>query len=199
MGLIRRTFTCLDEETFLLLYKSLVRPNLEYANSIWSPYKIKDITAIENVQRRATKLIPSLKELEYEERLKKLKLPKLKYRRTRGDMIEAYKLTSGIYDKSLPNLLTYNTSSVTRGHNKKLAIQRCNKIIRSNFFTQRIAPIWNNLPNSVVNAPTIQTFESRLDKYWKDTDMKYDYRAKADSGTGTELSQQETEDLSIVE
>ena len=141
-----------------------MRPNLEYANSIWSPYKIKDISAIENVQRRATKLIPSLKELEYEERLKKLKLPKLKYRRTRGDMIEAYKLTSGIYDKSLPNLLTYNTSSVTRGHNKKLAIQRCNKIIRSNFFTQRIAPIWNNLPNSVVNAPTIQTFESRLDK-----------------------------------
>jgi hypothetical protein len=38
MGLIRRTFTCLYEETFLLLYKALVRPHLEYANALWSPY-----------------------------------------------------------------------------------------------------------------------------------------------------------------
>ena len=176
-----------------------MRPNLEYANSIWSPYKIKDITAIENVQRRATKLIPSLKDLEYEERLMKLKLPTLKYRRARGDMIETYKLTSGIYDKTLPNLLVYNTDYVTRGHSKKLTIQRCNKNIRSNFFTQRIAPLWNNLPDSVVNAPTIQTFESRLDKHWTNAEMKYNYRATADTGTGTELSQHETEDLSTVE
>ncbi|XP_063447805.1 uncharacterized protein LOC134727358 [Mytilus trossulus] len=158
MGLIRRTFTCLNEEMFLLLYKALARPNLEYANAIWSPFKVKDITALENVQRRATKLIPTLKDLEYEQRLKKLKLPTLKYRQMRGDMIEAYKLTSGIYDDALPNLLTYNTTSATRGHNKKLTIQRCNKNIRSNFFTQRIAPIWNSLPSSVVNAPTVQTF-----------------------------------------
>ncbi|CAC5404423.1 unnamed protein product [Mytilus coruscus] len=85
------------------------------------------------------------------------------------------------------------------GHNKKLAIQKYNKNIRSNFFTQRIAPIWNSLPSSVVNAPTIQTFESRLVKFWTNTEMKYNYRAKADTGTGTETSQQITEDLSIVQ
>ena len=90
MGLIRRPFTCLDEGTFLLLYKVLVRPHLEYANALWSPYKIKDITAIENVQRRATTLVSSLKNLEYEDRLRKLKLPTLKYRRLRGDMIETH-------------------------------------------------------------------------------------------------------------
>ena len=111
MGLIRRTFTCLDEEIFSLLYKALVRPHLEYANAIWSPYKIKDITALENVQRRATKQIPSLKNLEYEDRLRKLKLPTLRYRRLRGDMIETYKLTSGIYDIILPHLLNYNTDT----------------------------------------------------------------------------------------
>jgi len=66
MGLIRRTFTCLDEEIFLLLCKALVRPHLEYANAIWSLNKIKDITVIENVQRRATKLIPSLRNMGYE-------------------------------------------------------------------------------------------------------------------------------------
>ena len=51
MGLIRRSFIHLDEEMFLKLYKALVRPHLEYANVIWHPTKIKDITAIENVQR----------------------------------------------------------------------------------------------------------------------------------------------------
>ena len=77
MGLIRRSFIHLDEEIFLKLYKALVRPHLEYANVIWHQTKIKDITAIENVQRRATKYLPSLKNLSYEERLQKLKLPTL--------------------------------------------------------------------------------------------------------------------------
>jgi hypothetical protein len=54
-----------------------VRPHLEYANSIWNPYKKKHITAIENVQRRATKLIPGFKDLTYKERLKKLKTTNL--------------------------------------------------------------------------------------------------------------------------
>ena len=87
-----RIFTCLDEDIFPLLYKALVRPHLEYANALWSPYKIKDITAIENVQRRATILVSSLKNLEYEDRLRKLKLklPTLKYMRLRGDMIETH-------------------------------------------------------------------------------------------------------------
>ena len=98
------TMDLINEETFLLLYKTLVRPHLEYANALWSPYKIKDITTIENVQRRATKLVPSLKNLEYEDRLRKLKIQILKYRHLRGDMIETYKLTSGIYGSTLSNV-----------------------------------------------------------------------------------------------
>ena len=58
MGLIRSTFTHLDETTFLLLYKALVHPHLEYANAVWNPYKMKHVAALENVQRRATKQIP---------------------------------------------------------------------------------------------------------------------------------------------
>ena len=51
MGLIRRTFMHLDEGIFSKLFKVLVRPHLEYANAAWYPTKMKDITAIENVQR----------------------------------------------------------------------------------------------------------------------------------------------------
>ena len=77
MALIRRSFINLDVEMFLKLYKALVRPHLEYANVIWHPTKIKDITALENVQRRTTKHLPLLKNLFYEERLQKLKPPTL--------------------------------------------------------------------------------------------------------------------------
>jgi hypothetical protein len=120
MGLIRRTFTYIDEPTFLMLYKALVRPHLEYANSVWNPSKKKHITSLENVQRRATKLIPGLKDMTYEKRLRKLKLPTLDYRRTRGDMIEAFKLTSGLYDTVLPSLLEIQKDTRTRAHSKKL-------------------------------------------------------------------------------
>jgi len=66
----------------------MVRPHLEYSNSVWCPFKKGDIENIEKVQKRATKLILSLKKLPYHERLRQLKLPTLKYRRLRGDMIE---------------------------------------------------------------------------------------------------------------
>ena len=71
-GIIRRSFTYLDEKMFRLLFKAMVRPHLEYA---------KRIELIENVQRRSTKLISSLKNLPYEDRLRKLKLPSVRFRR----------------------------------------------------------------------------------------------------------------------
>jgi len=68
----------------------MVSPHLEYANSVWCPYKKGDIESIEKVQKRATKLVICLKHLPYVERLKQLKLPTLKYRRLRGDMIRGF-------------------------------------------------------------------------------------------------------------
>ena len=96
---MRRAFLHLESRTFSLLFKALLRPHLEYASSVWSPYKKKDINSIENVQRRATRMLPQMKNIEYEERLRNFKLPTLKYRRVKGDMIETFKITTGMYDK----------------------------------------------------------------------------------------------------
>ena len=52
VGAIRRSFEYLDKDTLKKLYTALVRPHLEYANAVWNPYKKKDITTLENVQRR---------------------------------------------------------------------------------------------------------------------------------------------------
>ena len=92
MGIIRRTFDHMDEQCFSRIFKSLIRPHIEYANQIWSPHLKKHITSLENVKRRAIKLIPGFKDIEYKERLRKLKLPTLACCRLRGDMIELYKI-----------------------------------------------------------------------------------------------------------
>ena len=77
---------------------SLVRPHLEYANTVWGPHYKMDQQKIERVQRRAMKLIEDIKYLSYEERLCNLNMPSLQHRRLRGDMIDTYKIVTGIYD-----------------------------------------------------------------------------------------------------
>ena len=74
-----------------MLFTGIVRPSVEYGNVVWHPRFKKDIELLERVQQRATKLVPELRGLYYEERLRKLDLPSLEYRRLRGDVIEAYK------------------------------------------------------------------------------------------------------------
>ena len=179
MGLIRRMYIYLDCHSFKLLYKALVRPHLEYAATVWRPFLMKDIDEIKNVQRRATRQIPDLKGLSYEERLRKIDLPTLVYRRQRGDMIEVYKMLNDKYDKNIAPILKLhvNEDTVTRGHNKKLFLMRSNKLIRKNSFSIRVVIPWNSLPDSVVNAPSLKAFERRLDKHWRNQPVKFDYKA----------------------
>ena len=91
VGLIRRNFAFLNADLFRRPFIAFLRPHLEYAHPVWSPHLKKHIKNIERVQRRATKLIDGFKNLEYQERLLRLNLPTLAFRRLRGDMIEVYK------------------------------------------------------------------------------------------------------------
>ena len=173
MGLIRRSFTSLNAEVFKPIYMALVRSRLEYGQAVWSPYKKGDIKRIEAVQRNATRQICGFKNLCYEERLRILKLPTLYFRRLRGDMIECYKMHNSIYDKTAsPFLQSADTNR--RGHSKKLFKRRTEKLeIRRNNFINRIVDPWNNLPEEVVNAPSLNSFKNRLDKCWKTHPNKY--------------------------
>ena len=165
LGLIRRSYTYLDSQSLLKLYTSLVRPMLEYANAAWTPILRRDQILLENVQRRATKVIPELRDRDYEDRLRALKLPSLYYRRARGDMIEAYKFTHSIY-KTEQEPLQRESNTTTRGHSHKLKKECCKTRTRANFFRHRITNRWNNLWEDVVTAPSLNSFKSRLDHQW---------------------------------
>ena len=92
IGLIRRN---MDEKLFIVLYKALIRPVLEYTNVVWKPY-FKDSELLERVQRCATKLVKSVRNESYPVRLKRLNLPSLVFRRKRTEMIQLYRIMTGI-------------------------------------------------------------------------------------------------------
>ena len=108
-----------------LILHNVVRPQLEYGVSVWFPYRMKDIEAIERVQKRATKQIKQLKRLSYSDRLMKLSLPTLRYRRHRGDMIDVFKILHHVYDSDVcEGILKLSDNKKTRGHSLKLHAQQ---------------------------------------------------------------------------
>ena len=133
------------------------------------------------MQKRATKQIPGFKDLSYQERLKRLKLPTLVYRRARGDMIEVYKLLTQKYDMEVSNFIPLHSERVheqrrnLRGHTKKIFKERSRLEIRKNFFANRVTDLWNSLPEAVISAPSLNSFKNRLDRAWEKQDCLYDY------------------------
>ncbi|XP_051789435.1 uncharacterized protein LOC127529561 [Erpetoichthys calabaricus] len=164
LGYIARCVEYKSKEVLLNLYNALVRPHLEYCVQFLSPGYKKDIAALEKVQRRATRLIPGLQGLNYEERLKELSLYSLSKRRLRGDMIEVFKIMKGISAVDRDCYFKMS-SSRTRGHSWKLVKGKFRTNIRKFFFTQRTIETWNKLPSSVVDSKTLGSFKTRLDVF----------------------------------
>ncbi|MEW8547929.1 MAG: reverse transcriptase family protein, partial [Candidatus Thiodiazotropha sp.] len=185
VAIIFRTFTYLDTEMFLNLYKSLVRPHLEYGSQIWSPIYKKDKIIIENVQRRATRLVKSISHMSYENRLRELGLPTLEYRRLRADMVQVYKILNGIDKIDVDKLFTMASHRRTRGHSLKLFKPRARLNTRRQSFSNRIVDTWNLLPETVVRAPSLNSFKSRLNIHWRHHPLKFTaacYRTDYETG-----------------
>ena len=107
LGIINRVVLYKSSEVISKLYRSYVRPHLEYCIPFVTPTNVKDADMLEGVQKRATKMIPSLRNLPYEERLKRLGMFSLRRRRLRGDMIEMFKMIQGIDKVNLGKLFFY--------------------------------------------------------------------------------------------
>ena len=136
LGMIKRNFIYKDKSTVMKLYKSLVRPHLDYCMQVWSPHLKKDIDQIEKIQHRATKLIPGMKHLPYNTRIKLCNLMTLEDRRRRSDLIQTYRIIHGIDQIPVESLFTLadnKTRPTTRGHNLKFVKARFNLDIRKHF------------------------------------------------------------------
>ena len=146
----------------LLLYKTLVRPHLEYSVQAWRPHFWGDIDLLEGVQRRATKLITSASNKSYEDRLHILNLTTLETRRLRGDLIEVLKIFKG-FDNLDRSKFFELSNAYTRGHSLKLVKPRCPLDIRKFSFAHRVVDTWNSLNDEVIACDSIPLKVSKTD------------------------------------
>ena len=167
LGLIKRVFASRSKEVILPLYKTIVRPHLEYCVQAWRPFLKKDIELLEKVQHRATKCISGMAGYSYEERLRLLKLPSLEYRRVRGDLIEVYKMYKGWSCLKFEEYFEFNNSNL-RGHQAKIFKKRFLHNISKYSFSNRIIDIWNTMPPHMLSCQNINSFKVELDKYLRD-------------------------------
>jgi len=137
LGLINRTIEYRHPDILLCLYKSLVSPHLEYSISAWCPHYSKDEKLNERIQRRFTKMIPPVRNLPYETRLKKLGLWSLEHRRVRADLIEVYKIICGLSSVKFDTFFEYSAYEQTRGHSLKLTKKRARTELRQHFFSKK--------------------------------------------------------------
>ena len=176
LGVIKRSYKTRDCNTISTLYMGMVRPHLEYGNAVWGPFYKKDKKDVEAVQRRATKLVPELKDKPYTERLRALDIPSLEYRRSRGDMIQCYKILNGIVRMNIDDMFTIIPPAITRsctfGHHQMILRQRATHRTRINAFSNRVITDWNSLPRKVIEATSVNDFKNKLDEHWEERKFK---------------------------
>ena len=160
--MIRRNITYKDTKLSIPLYKVIVRPHLEYCIQAWKPYRKKDIDTFQRIQRRATKIIPKLRNLSYEERLTECGLTTLETRRLRGEQIEVFKILKGYENIDRNMFFSLKKDSRTRGHEVKLVKDQCRLDIRKYSFSQRRVNEWNKLSTDCITASSVNMFKKQV-------------------------------------
>jgi len=125
---------------------------------------MKDKKMIEKVQHQFTRLIPGIRQLSYEERLRRLSLWTLEEHRNRADILEVFKMKAGLSDIPLCTFFKLTSDSRTRGHSWKIVKRRSSLDIRKYFFSERVVYRWNSLSQEDVDQTTLNGFKKALEK-----------------------------------
>ena len=147
----RNLYSCLMS-TKINCYKALVKPVLDYAATVWSPYTQKDIDMVKQVQRRAARFIFNnySRLASISEMLTDLNWATLTHSRKEQKAVMLYKIVHHLVDIPASNYLTPTTTSdITRGHHKRFLqpSSTINAYLYS-FFPSSIK-IWNCLPHNI--------------------------------------------------
>ncbi len=119
-------------------------------------------------------MVGNLSNKSYSERLIHLGLPSLEYRRLRADMVQVYKIMHDIDHVDKNKLFSPATYMQTRGNSYKLFKKRARLSSKLHTFSHRVVEVWNGFPDSIVTAPSINTFKSRLNRFWHNYPSKFD-------------------------
>ena len=169
---ILRSFKSKDPQIYINLFKTYVRPLVEYNTPTWNPHLISDIRSVENVQRKFTKRLCqklNIKFDNYQHRIELLNIDSLEIRRVKFDLILMYKMHRNLLDLQYTSFFTNHQSVSTydlRGHSLRLNIPRYSgSSVRENFFSFRILSTWNRLPDNIINSFNLSTFKILLNKF----------------------------------
>jgi len=167
---ILRAFHYRDRKTFAQLYKTYVRPHLEFAVAAWSPWSRSDIDVLENVQRKFVKNVSGLQSRDYEDKLRELGLPSLEDRRHEIDLIQVFKIVKGCDDVQSDQWFKMAAGEGRRPTRAaaglyNLAAERSAHDYRRFTFSQRVVAGWNNLPNDLKAAPTPAVFKRQYRRH----------------------------------
>ena len=159
---IRRNFSYIDKRAFCVLYNQRVRPHLDHGMAACPPSSVAEAKSLEAVQAKATALVQGIRHKNSEERRRLLGLMTLEKRRERGDLIEVYKILTGLTRIDPSHFWEVRPARNGARLVKELAANR--KKQRDDFFSYRVVQKWNLLPVEIKSAPSLATFKSRLDE-----------------------------------
>ena len=163
INLMFRGFVTRDPTFLKQCYVTYVRPILEYCSSVWSPHLLKDVDALERVQKYFTRRVYGLKSFEYKERLFILNLESLEMRRLISDLGMYFKIVHKLIDLDFDDFFNWSPSGlVTRGHSLKLELKKWQSDIYKFSFANRCIRCWNSLPADVVNSSSVNIFMSKI-------------------------------------
>ena len=165
-ALTTNIFSCTlnrEAEFLINIYKSHIRPKLEYCSPLWNVGYMGDLRVLERVQRRWTRAVLGLEDLSYGDRLSRLNLFSFQGRLLRADLILVWKIFNNKCAISPEQVFVMDTS-FTRGHNFKLYLPRTNLEVRKRFFSVRVIHSWNSLANDTVCSTSLNVFKCLLQR-----------------------------------
>ena len=115
------------------------------------------------MQRRWTKQIAGLNNVDYAARLNQLKLFSIQGRMFRADLVKLWKAFNAEVDVGLREIFERQVHGATRGHRLKLSVPLCRTDIRRRFLNVRCVNVWNNLPSETVTSDNVVKFKRLLE------------------------------------